>query len=58
MKTGSIFCFPKSADVSLTKSRSGQSVRATNFGEDVTLDDALNSADVQVVRSHKGTVLP
>jgi uncharacterized protein (TIGR02597 family) len=47
-----------SADISQTKSRSGQTVSATNFRSDVTADGSLNSADISLVKSRSGTALP
>ncbi len=47
-----------SADVSQTKSLSGQAVNAGNFRGDVTVDGSLNSADVSLVKSKSGTALP
>jgi hypothetical protein len=47
-----------SADISQTKSKSGQSVGATNFRNDVTADGSLNSADISLVKSKSGTALP
>ncbi len=47
-----------SADVSQTKSRSGQTVSSSNFRSDVTVDGSLNSADVSLVKSKSGTAIP
>jgi hypothetical protein len=47
-----------SADISQTKSQSGQSVGAGNFREDVTMDGSINSADISLVKSRSGTALP
>jgi Dockerin type I domain len=47
-----------SADISQTKSRSGQPVSATNFRSDVALDGSINSADISLVKSKSGTALP
>ena len=47
-----------SADISQTKSKSGQSVDGTNFRSDVTVDGNLNSADISLVKSKSGTALP
>jgi CSLREA domain-containing protein len=52
--TGSV----ASNDVTLTQSKVGQIVGATNFREDVTLDGSINSTDVQTVQSKVGTKLP
>lgn len=46
-----------SADVSLTKSKSGTAVSASNFREDTTVDGTINSADVSQVKSKSGTGL-
>jgi uncharacterized delta-60 repeat protein len=46
------------SDVSLTKSKSGQTVNASNFREDVTVNAAINSSDVSAVKSKLGTALP
>jgi hypothetical protein len=50
--------FVNSADISQTKSQSGQAVSASNFREDVTMDGNLNSADISLVKSKSGTGLP
>jgi hypothetical protein len=47
-----------SADISQTKSRSGQPVSSTNFRSDVTVDGSINSADISQVKSKSGTALP
>ena len=47
-----------SADISQTKSQSGQIVGTGNFREDVTVDGNLNSADISLVKSKSGTALP
>ena len=47
-----------SADISQTKSRSGQNVGQNNFRSDVTVDGSLNSADISLVKSKSGTALP
>ncbi len=47
-----------SADISQTKSKSGQRVDSTNFRNDVTVDGSLNSADISLVKSKSGTALP
>jgi hypothetical protein len=47
-----------SADISQTKSRSGQVVGSGNFRSDVTVDNAINSADISLVKSKSGTALP
>ncbi|MEO7723206.1 MAG: hypothetical protein ABIU29_00730, partial [Chthoniobacterales bacterium] len=47
-----------SADIGLTKSKSGQTVAADNFKNDVTHDGSLNSADIGLVKSKSGTALP
>ena len=50
--------FVNSADISQTKSQSGQSVGLTNFREDVNIDGFVNSADISLVKSKSGTALP
>ena len=45
-------------DVSLTKSKSGQAVDASNFRTDVTVSNSINSSDVSTVKSKSGTALP
>jgi hypothetical protein len=50
--------FVNSADISQTKSQSGQSVGSSNFREDVNTDGFLNSADISLVKSESGTALP
>ena len=45
-------------DVSETKSKSGQSVNASNFRNDVTVNGNINSTDVSIVKSKSGTALP
>lgn len=50
--------FVNSADISQTKSQSGQPLSVNNFREDVTADGNLNSADISIVKSKSGTALP
>jgi PKD repeat protein len=50
--------FVNSADISQTKSQSGQVVSVSNFREDVNADGFLNSADIGLVKSKSGTALP
>jgi hypothetical protein len=50
--------FVNSADISQTKSQSGQLVGSSNFREDVNADGFLNSADISLVKSKSGTALP
>ena len=50
--------FVNSADISQTKSQSGQAVGDSNFREDVNTDGFLNSADISLVKSKSGTALP
>jgi hypothetical protein len=50
--------FVNSADISQTKSQSGQPVGASNFREDLNTDSFLNSADISLVKSKSGTALP
>ncbi len=47
-----------SADISQTKSQSGNTVDGSNFREDVTVDGTLNSADISLVKSKSGSALP
>ena len=46
-----------SADISQTKSQSGQAVTSPNFREDITADGSINSADISLVKSKSGTAL-
>jgi hypothetical protein len=50
--------FVNSADISQTKSQSGQAVGSANFREDLNADGFLNSADISLVKSKSGTALP
>jgi hypothetical protein len=50
--------FVNSADISQTKSQSGQPVGASNFREDVNTDGFINSGDISLVKSKSGTALP
>ena len=50
--------FVNSADISQTKSRSGQAVGSSNFRSDLNADGFLNSADISLVKSKSGTALP
>jgi hypothetical protein len=50
--------FVNSADISQTKSQSGNPVTGANFREDVNADRFLNSADISLVKSKSGTGLP
>jgi hypothetical protein len=50
--------FVNSADISQTKSQSGQSVDSSTFREDVNTDGFLNSTDISLVKSKSGTALP
>ena len=47
-----------SGDIAQTKSKSGQTVNASNFREDVNIDGSLNSGDIALVKSKSGTALP
>ena len=47
-----------SADIGLTKSKSGQAIDATNFRNDLNADGTLNSGDIGLVKSRSGTALP
>src|SRR5207237_7078163 len=46
-----------SADITQTKSQSGQPVTQSNFREDINADGFLNSADISFVKSKSGTAL-
>ncbi len=46
------------ADISQTKSQSGNPVSEDNFRQDVNADGFLNSADISLVKSKSGTALP
>jgi Dockerin type I domain len=50
--------FVNSADISQTKSQSGQNVTSSNFREDVNGDGFINSADISLAKSKSGTALP
>jgi len=50
--------FVNSADISQTKSQSGQPIGGSNFREDVNIDGFLNSADISLVKSQSGMALP
>jgi hypothetical protein len=50
--------FVNSADISQTKSQSGQSVDSSTFREDVNADGFINSTDISLVKSNSGTALP
>jgi Dockerin type I domain len=47
-----------SADISQTKSQSGNAVTGSNFREDLNADGFINSADISLVKSKSGTALP
>ena len=47
-----------SADISQTKSRSGQAVSVSNFRSDVNVDNAINLADIGLAKSQSGQGLP
>jgi Dockerin type I domain len=47
-----------SADISQTKSRSGQAVDGSDYRSDLTADGSINSADISLVKSKSGTALP
>ncbi len=47
-----------SADISQTKSQSGNPVTSVNSREDVNIDDSLDSADISLVKAKSGTALP
>jgi predicted outer membrane repeat protein len=46
------------SDVSQVKSKSGQTIDATNFRTDFTLNGSINSSDVALAKSKSGTALP
>ena len=46
------------SDVSLTKSKSGQAIDASNFRADVTVSNSINSSDVSTVKLKSDTALP
>ena len=50
--------FVNSADISQTKSESGQVVDESNFRTDVNTDNFVNSGDISMVKSQSGTALP
>jgi uncharacterized repeat protein (TIGR03803 family) len=50
--------FVNSADISQTKSQSGNAVTTANFRVDVNADGFINSADISLVKSKSGTALP
>ena len=50
--------FVNSADISQTKSQSGQPVTESNFRMDVNIDALINSGDISQVKSQSGTALP
>ena len=50
--------FVNSADISQTKSQSGNTVTSANFREDVNAYGFINSADISLVKSKSGTALP
>ena len=50
--------FVNSADISQTKSQSGNAVTSNNFREDLNADGFINSADISLVKSRSGTALP
>ena len=47
-----------SADISQTKSQSGQSLTNANFREDLNADGSINSGDISLAKSKSGTALP
>ena len=48
----------RDADISQTKSQSGQLAGAPNFRQDVNADGFLDSADISLVKSKSGMALP
>ena len=49
--------FVNSADISQTKSQSGQVLSNSNFRTDLTVDGFINSADISLVKSKSGNAL-
>lgn len=47
-----------SADITQTKSESGQSVGSSNFRADINGDGFINSADITLVKTESGTAIP
>jgi hypothetical protein len=50
--------FVDSADISQTKSESGNAVTPANFREDLNLDGFIDSGDISFVKAMSGTSLP
>jgi glucose/arabinose dehydrogenase len=50
--------FVDSADISQTKSESGNAVTPLNFREDLNLDQFIDSGDISFVKAMSGTALP
>src|SRR6202040_3472146 len=50
--------FVNSADISQTKSESGNAVTTLNFREDLNLDGFIDSGDISFVKAMSGTSLP
>ena len=50
--------FVDSADISQTKSESGNAVSPLNFREDLNLDGFIDSGDISFVKAMSGTSLP
>jgi hypothetical protein len=46
------------SDVSQVKSKSGQTVGATNFRTDITLSGSINASDISLAKAKSGTALP
>ena len=46
------------SDVGQVKSKSGQSVDATNFRQDVNTNGSINASDIGLVKSQSGAALP
>ena len=47
-----------SADISQTKSQSGQNLTNVNFREDLNADGSINSGDISLAKSRTGTAIP
>jgi hypothetical protein len=46
------------SDVTLTKSRSGQTVTTANFRSDVNANGAINAGDASIVKANTGHAVP
>src|SRR5205085_8560724 len=50
--------FVDSADITQTKSQSGNPLTSSNFREDVNIDGFIDSADISLVKAQSGTAAP